>query len=228
MLRFDDVRLKQGDFELSLDWAVGPGFTAVVGPSGSGKSTLLAAIAGFLQPVSGDILWRDASLLSMPPARRPVGILFQDNNLFPHLTLFQNVGLGLAPQLRLSEPQSKQVENVLERVGLSGLMDSRPGEVSGGQQSRAALARALIQERPVVCLDEPFAALGPGQRQEMLALAAEMLAGRTVLLVTHDPQEARGFAEDAIFVDGGIAAAPTRFETLLDDPLPALARYLRR
>ena len=118
--------------------------------------------------------------------------------------------------------------DITDRAGMGDLADRKPGEVSGGQQSRAALARVLVQDRPVVCLDEPFSALGPGQREEMLTLVAKVLTGRTVLLVTHDPEEARSAAEMAIFVSDGRAEPPTPLAALLDTPPPALARYLRR
>lgn len=227
-LTFDDLRLRQGDFTLSADWQVGPGVTAVIGASGSGKSTLLAAVAGFLAPESGRVVIDGSDVTGLPPARRPVAMLYQDNNLFPHLTLAQNVGLGLVPRLRLTGEQQERVEAVLARVGLEGLTDRRPGAVSGGQQSRAALARVLVQDRPVVCLDEPFSALGPGQRAEMLGLVAETLSGRVVLMVTHDPEEARGLADRAVWVEDGVAAAPVPMEPLLDNPPEGLARYLGR
>lgn len=228
MLCFDGVTLRQGAFTLTADWDVPAGITTVIGPSGSGKSTLLSAVAGFLEPAEGCICLRGRSLTGLSPARRPVAMLFQDHNLFPHLTLAQNVGLGLAPRLRLTKGQSERVADVLARVGLQEAADRRPGEVSGGQQNRAALARALVQDRTVVCLDEPFSALGPGQRQDMLTLVAEVLADRVVLLVTHYPEEARGVAARGIFVEGGIAATPVPFDALMSDPPAALASYLRR
>lgn len=228
MLYFDNVTLTQGNFSLSADFEVNPGLTAVIGPSGAGKSTLLSAVAGFLVPQIGVLRWNSVDMAGHSPAQRPVAMLFQDHNLFPHLTLAQNVGLGLAPRLRLTPDQAKAVQSALGDVGLGDLADRKPGEVSGGQQSRAALARVLVQDRPVVCLDEPFSALGPGQREEMLTLVAKVLTGRTVLLVTHDPEEARSAAEMAIFVSDGRAEPPTPLAALLDTPPPALARYLRR
>ena len=227
-LRFDDVRLTQGEFTLAADWETGPGLTAVIGASGSGKSTLLAAVAGFLPVPEGRIEVDGRDIGGLPPARRPVAMLFQDNNLFPHLTLAQNVGLGLAPRLRLAAGNKSRVEDVLEQVGLGGLGGRRPGAVSGGQQSRAALARVLVQDRPVVLLDEPFSALGPGQRHEMLRLVKETLSGRVVLLVTHDPEETRDLAGKAVWIDEGVARPPSPLDALLDDPPEGLARYLGR
>ncbi len=227
-LRLEGLELRQDDFVLRADLGFAPGLTAVIGPSGGGKSTLLAAIGGFLDPAAGRITWDGADLAGLPPARRPVATLFQDHNLFPHLTVAENVGLALSPRLRLSGPERARVSEVLGRVGLDGLDTRRPAALSGGQQSRAALARVLLQDRPVVCLDEPFSALGPGQRADMLALAAEMLAGRTVILVSHDPDELRDVAAAAVIVDDGIARGPFETGALLADPPPDLARYLGR
>lgn len=229
MLTLEGVRLRQGDFVLSADLAVPDGtLVAVIGPSGGGKSTLLAAIAGFLDPDAGQILLNGRSLAGVAPAARGISMLFQDNNLFPHLSVAANVGLGLTTRSRLTEMERARVGGVLDRVGLSGLGARRPAELSGGQQSRAALARVLLEDRPLVLLDEPFAALGPGLRSEMAALVRETLSGpgRVVLMVTHEPRDALGVADRVIFVEGGRAAAPVATRALLEDPPPALQAYL--
>lgn len=229
MLQLEDVRIEQGDFSLSAGWAIGPAErVAVIGPSGAGKSTLLAAIAGFIAPASGRILWRGQDLAPLPPGERPLSILFQDQNLFPHLTVAQNLGLGLRPNLRLSPEERERVNDALARTGLAGLGGRRPAQLSGGQASRAALARALLRQRPLLLLDEPFAALGPALKAEMLDLVAEVAdeARSTVLLVTHEPEDARRFAELAVVVAGGIAAPPQPTGDILDDPPPALRDYL--
>ncbi len=226
MLQLDRVQIIQGDFHLAADFTIDePGITAVIGPSGAGKSTLLAAIGGFLAPDAGRILWNATDLTPLPPGQRPVTTLFQDNNLFPHLTVIQNVGLGLSPALRLSDRDRASIASVLDRVGLSGLADRKPAQLSGGQQSRVALARALARNRPVVLLDEPFSALGPGLRNEMLDLVAATLAG-TVLMVTHDPADALRIAPRAVFVANGTAHPPRDTKSLMDDPPPELQSYL--
>ncbi|MBD3624730.1 MAG: ATP-binding cassette domain-containing protein, partial [Rhodobacteraceae bacterium] len=119
-------------------------------------------------------------------------------------------------------------EDALRQVGLEGLGARRPGALSGGQQSRAALARVLLRDRPVLLLDEPFAALGPALRAEMLALVAKLRAehGMTLLMVTHAPQDARLIADSVIFVDGGRAQAPRPVAGVLDTPSPEVAAYL--
>ena len=229
MLQLERLQLRQTDFALDADWSLPKGSRlAVIGPSGAGKSSLLMAIAGFLAPVAGRILWEGRDITPLPPDARPVSILVQDHNLFPHLSLAQNLGLALSPRLRLDAGQHRRIEQVLDRLGLAGLAQRRPGDVSGGQQGRAALGRALVQARPLLLLDEPFAALGPALKADLLALVAGTAseAGATVLLVTHDPQDARRFADLTSVVAEGVATAPLPTLPLLADPTPALAEYL--
>ena len=229
MLRFDKVAARQGQHQLSADLAVGDtGSTAVIGPSGAGKSTLLSLIAGFLEPVAGRVTWQDDDLRHLPPGQRPVSSVFQDNNLIPHLDARRNVALGVAPNLRLSPDQAAAVDAVLARVGLQGKETRRPAALSGGEQGRVALARALVRDRPIVLLDEPFAALGPALKAEMLDLVRETLVqdGRTVLMVTHDPADARRVAAATILVADGRAHAPVDTAALFANPPPALAAYL--
>ncbi len=229
MLELDEVRIEQDGFRLAADLAVPRGVrVAVIGPSGAGKSTLLGAIAGFVALAGGRIMWDGRDIGPLAPGGRPVSILFQDQNLFPHLTLAQNVGLGLDPGLRLTGSDRAQVAEALARTGLSALADRRPGQVSGGEQGRAALARLLLRRRPLWLLDEPFSALGPALKAEMLDLCAGIAAetGATVLMVSHDPADARRFAPETILVAGGRAEPPKPTAALLDDPPPALADYL--
>jgi len=217
-----------GDFTLSADWSLPKGARAsVIGPSGAGKSTLLNAIAGFT-PHTG-VLWlggRDVS--AAPPAERGIAMLFQDGNLFPHLTLLQNVGLGIAARLRLSLDEETRARAALARTGLAGLEDRRPGDVSGGQQGRAALARVLVQNKALLLLDEPFAALGPALRDEMLDLTIDLATetGATLLMVTHAPGDVARIGGHAVFVDSGVAQAPQDAAALMDDPPEALRKYL--
>ncbi|MDQ1901416.1 thiamine ABC transporter ATP-binding protein [Paracoccus sp. WLY502] len=229
MLEFDGIRVTRGSFTLSADLSVPTGArVAVIGPSGSGKSTLLSLVGGFLAPDRGRIRVDGEDITALPPGQRPVSMLFQDQNLFPHLTVAQNVGLGLRPDLRLSDPQRARVTQVLEEVGLEGLEARRPANLSGGQQGRVALARVLLRARPVLLLDEPFAALGPALKAEMLALLARIAdgTGATVLMVTHDPEDARSFAPQTILVEGGVAHPPVPTGPLLDNPPPGLRAYL--
>ncbi len=229
MLQLDRLTLLQGSFSLTADWSAKAGARiAVMGPSGAGKSTLLAAIAGFLLPAEGAVRWHGKDLGPVPPGQRPVTILFQDQNLFPHLTVAQNLGLGLRPDLRLSRAEQDRVAEALEQTGLTGLGPRRPAQLSGGQASRAALARALLRARPILMLDEPFAALGPALRSEMLALVGDVAdaTGALVLMVTHDPRDARALGGLTSFVADGVAQPPVDTADLLDYPPPALRDYL--
>ena len=231
MLQLDRLTLTQGSFHLTADWSAAAGErVAIIGPSGSGKSTLLAGIAGFLAATGGAVRWKGQDLGALAPGDRPVTILFQDQNLFPHLTLAQNLGLGVRPDLRLSGPEWTSVSAALDRVGLPGLGDRRPAQLSGGQASRAALARALFRARPMLLLDEPFAALGPALRQDMLVLVRQVAdeTGALVLLVTHDPDDALALDGKTAFVTEGIVQPPVPTGQLFADPPRALADYLGR
>ena len=229
MLQLDRLTLTQGDFTLAADWSAKAGDRiALIGPSGAGKSTLLSAIAGFLPPSAGRILWQGADLAPLPPGQRPVTILFQDQNLFPHLTVAQNIAMGLRPDLRLDRSDWARVDAALDQTGLSDLGPRRPAQLSGGQASRAALARALLRARPILLLDEPFAALGPALRADMLALVREVSTETRalVLMVTHDPQDAVALDGLTSLIADGVAQPPWPTKALLADPPPALRDYL--
>ncbi len=228
MLALENMEIVQGAFRLEADFTLQPGqTTAIIGPSGGGKSTLLMAIAGFTGH-RGDVKWQGQSLNALPPAARPVSMLFQEHNLFPHLDIAQNVGLGLRPDLRLSAAERAAVEGALARVGLAGKGPALPRALSGGQRQRVALARALLRQKPLWLLDEPFAALGPGLRREMLALVEEIRAeqGATLLLVTHAPEDAKKIAAACVFVDAGRAEAPVKTERFFAQPSAGLKAYL--
>lgn len=229
MLTFDHLQISVGDFHISCQNAIlEPNIYAIIGPSGAGKSTVLSAIAGFITPTYGRILWDGSDITRSHPAHRPVGMVFQDNNVFPHLTVYRNLALALTHKSGLTRDQDAQIHAVLERVGLDGLGHRKPAQLSGGQQSRAALARVLLQGRPIMALDEPFAALGPALKAEMLDLVADLARerGTLVLMVTHDPTDARRIAPKAIMVADGHIHAAADTAQLLDNPPKALAQYL--
>ena len=222
-----DAAIERGAFRLTADLSVPPrARVAVMGPSGAGKSTLLEAIAGFV-PARGRMEW-DGAPLDGAPGARPVAMLFQEDNLFPHLTVARNVGLGIRPDGRLDRAERGRVADALARVGLDGLGGRHPAQLSGGQRGRAALARVLLMRRPLVLLDEPFAALGPALKAEMLTLVREVVdaLGGTLLMITHDPDDARAVADGVIVVAGGRAEPPRPTAALLADPPPTLRRYL--
>ena len=231
MLICENLSLHVNDFHIAAETlALPPDVYAVLGPSGAGKSTLLSAIAGFLKPASGRILWNNMDITHLSPAQRPIGILFQDNNLFPHLTIHRNLALALTHKARITSDQDRAIGQALDRVGLTDLAQRKPADLSGGQQSRAALARVLLQNRPILALDEPFSALGPALKSEMLELVREIAQdnGTLVLMVTHDPSDAKQIAPQSILVADHVIHAPQRTHTMFEHPPEALARYLGR
>lgn len=181
---------------------------AVLGPSGAGKSTLLNLIAGFLMPASGTMMIEGEDHTATPPSRRPVSMLFQENNLFSHLSVQQNIGLGLNPGLKLNALQREKMRHIAQQMGIDSLLERLPGELSGGQRQRVALARCLVREQPILLLDEPFSALDPALRQEMLTLVAEVCREKqlTLLMVSHSVEDAARIAPRSVVVaDGRIA-----------------------
>ncbi len=227
MLTLDRITFRREDFVLHADVSVeGQGIVAVIGPSGGGKSTLLSLIAGFELPDEGRVCWNNAEMTNLAPGERPVAVLFQDNNLFPHLDAATNVALGASPRARPPPAARGRAAEALSAVGLDGMGERMPGELSGGQQSRVALARALLTDRPLVLMDEAFSALGPALRLEMLTLVKSLLADKTVLMVTHDPDDARRVARQTMFVEDGRLRPAEDTGALFANPHDALARYL--
>ena len=229
MLKLEGCVIRNSDFTLHADVEIPAGArAAVIGPSGAGKSTLIEAIAGFRDVSEGRIAWDGSDMAGRDPGKRPVAMLFQDGNLFPHLTAAQNVALGIRPGGRLRAAEQDQVTSALERVGLADMGARKQASLSGGQQSRVALARVLVQRRAILLLDEPFAALGPALKIEMLDLVAALVAetGTTLLMVSHDPDDARRITDQALLVADWIVTRFGDTDALLDDPPPALRDYL--
>jgi thiamine transport system ATP-binding protein len=229
MLEMSGVAFRYEDMTMTFDLRVAAGeCVAIVGPSGAGKSTLLALIAGFERVDSGRIFIAGEDMAGQAPARRPVTSLFQEHNLFAHLSLADNVGLGLDPGLALSAAQRAAVAEALSQVGLSGLEARKPGQLSGGERQRAALARSLVRNKPLLLLDEPFAALGPAQRREMLDLVNSLARSRgfTVMFVSHQPEDARHAAGRTIFIETGRILADGPTAELFATPAGPLATYL--
>jgi molybdate transport system ATP-binding protein len=193
-----DLQIPLRTFDLELTLEVG-GTVALVGPSGAGKSTVLRAIAGLVRPVSGRIafgeeVWFDERTWRRPE-ERPVGMMFQNYALFPHLTVRQNVMFGA----------TTDIAPLLERFGLSRLADARPGSLSGGEQQRVALARALARKPRLLLLDEPLAALDAHTRSTVRSELREVLgaSGLPALVVTHDFEDAASLADlVGVVVDG--------------------------
>ncbi|ABN74404.1 thiamine ABC transporter ATP-binding protein [Actinobacillus pleuropneumoniae] len=178
---------------------------AIVGESGAGKSTLLNLIAGFEQPTSGQIWLNNFNHTATQVAERPVSMLFQDNNVFPHLTVEQNIGLALIPSLKLNSDQKAQVQQIAEQMGIADLLNRRADQLSGGQKQRVALARTLLRKQPILLLDEPFSALDPKRRNELQALVAEICRQQnlTLLMVTHQFEESKSLFDRILMIENG-------------------------
>ncbi|MBB4954927.1 thiamine transport system ATP-binding protein [Agrobacterium vitis] len=202
----DNITLTLGTVDFAFDGQIQPGkITAITGASGSGKSTLLNLIAGFELPTHGRVLINGQDAAALSPGERPVSLVFQDHNLFAHLDLATNIGLGIHPSLRLTMADQASIAQALQRVGLAGFEKRKPASLSGGEKQRAAFARALVRQKPVLLLDEPFAALDPGLRASMaeLLLALHRETANTVLIVTHDPRDVERLADEVIVIDHG-------------------------
>jgi thiamine transport system ATP-binding protein len=226
----DAVAFRYEDMRMQFDLHVEDGeCLAVIGPSGAGKSTLLALVAGFESADSGRIRIGEQDVTRQHPSVRPVTMLFQDHNLFAHLDVAANVGLGIHPGLKLAAADRERVDAALEQVGLAGFAQRLPSQLSGGERQRVALARSLVRDRPVLLLDEPFAALGPALRREMLDLVRALQAARklTVLLVSHQPEDALYAATRTAFVFQGRVLQVGATRDLLDGAAGAeLRAYL--
>ena len=189
---FDHQRLFD---DIEFDLASG-NWTCLLGSSGSGKTTLLRLIAG----LETGARFEGQVTFDTDSGFQQVAYMAQSDLLFPWLTVRQNVMLG--PSLRQQTAQAGKVEELIERVGLLAHQDKKPHQLSGGMRQRAALARTLMEDTPVVLLDEPFAALDARTRSEMQELTYQALEGKTVLLVTHDPAEAIRLGHHLFIVQG--------------------------
>ncbi|WP_369789011.1 thiamine ABC transporter ATP-binding protein ThiQ [Rouxiella sp. WC2420] len=198
---------------------------AILGPSGAGKSTLLSLIAGFLSPGLGTIELNQQDHTHSPPAKRPVSMLFQENNLFSHLSVRQNMGLGLHPGLKLDADQKQKLTELAQQVGLKECLDRLPSQLSGGQRQRVALARCLLRSQPILLLDEPFSALDPALRSEMLALLDSVCQQQqlTLLMVSHNLDDAARIAERTLLVVDGRVFYDGPTQALTDGSAPEAA-----
>ncbi|MCV3767291.1 ATP-binding cassette domain-containing protein [Rhizobium sp. TRM95796] len=208
-LKIDDLGISFGarNFRYRLH-IEGPGVVAVTGPSGAGKSTLFHLLAGFETPERGRIVLNGVDVTHLPPGRRPLTYVFQEHNLFAHLSLFDNVALGISPALRLDAAARAEVSAAFEAVGLAGFERRKPADLSGGEKQRAAFARALLRKRPLLLLDEPFASLDERLRREMgdLVRSMQRSAAMIVMMITHDRSEIMTIADRVVGIDHGAIA----------------------
>lgn len=194
---------------VTLDVPTGS-LTALVGPSGCGKSTLLATVAGLIEADAGDVELDDAPLHGVPAERRPVSLVFQKPLLFPHLSVEANVGFGLRMAGVARAERRERVQAMLEEVRLGDLGARRVGELSGGQEQRVSLARALVLRPSLLLLDEPFSQLDAGLRAEMRTLVRRLHDAYrlTTVFVTHDQAEAVEVGDAiTLLIDGQVAGS---------------------
>ena len=204
-IRLDRLAYSYPEMRLCFDETVPGGeVTAVMGPSGSGKSTLLDLVAGFRQPESGRVVIAGQDVTRLPPDRRPVSMIFQENNLFAHLDVGRNVGLGISPSLRLTAANHRAVAAALERTGLAGKEKRLPRELSGGERQRVALARALVTTPRCVLADEPTGNLDRRNANAVFDLMLDLnrVVGTALVIVTHDPDLAAKTDRILHLVDG--------------------------
>ncbi|TXH78336.1 MAG: ATP-binding cassette domain-containing protein [Thiothrix sp.] len=199
MLVIQNLLLRRGSWQRRYALQIeSSAIVTIQGRSGAGKSALLAAIAGFESVAAGDIQWQGQSLLPLAIEQRPVSMLFQEHNLFEHLSIAQNLKLGL----NFSSEAARQVaiQTAADRLEISAYLSKMPSELSGGQRQRAALLRTLLRPEPIILLDEPFAELDAYTR-ELAALwvrETAKAAHKTVLLVTHQDEDVERLADQKL------------------------------
>jgi molybdate transport system ATP-binding protein len=212
-----DIALRQGAFTLNARFtAPGDGITVLFGPSGSGKSTLLSALVGLKRPDQGSIALGDRKLDNIAPHRRGIGLVFQDARLFPHLTARQNLFYAQrrAPRATVS------LGDAAEFFDLSAILDRPVGNLSGGEKSRVALARALLSAPEFLLLDEPFAALdGPRRRSFIKVLLKMHKTWRLpMMVVTHNIDDAAALASHLVALKDGAVVASGEFRAASRSP----------
>lgn len=193
---------------------------ALLGPSGCGKTTLVQAIAGHIRPTAGRVRLRGVDVTDEPPESRQVGVVFQQSTLFPHMTVEENVAYGLEPAELEGGQERERVAEYLELVDLADQQDAHPAALSGGQQRRAELARALAPEPDVLVLDEPLSALDRALRAQLREEIARIQRGTgvTTLFVTHDQEDAMALADRMVVMSDGQVAGVGPPRTLYQSP----------
>lgn len=216
MLQVQDLHVTIEDTRIlsDVDLGVSDGeIVGILGPSGSGKSTLLRAVAGIVEPTSGDIYWDGENITHVPTHKRRFGLMFQGYALFPHLTVGENVAFGL------DKGADGQVDEALAWVGMDGFSERTVDDLSGGEKQRVALARTLAPRPRLVMLDEPLGALDRNLRSRLVTETRALLKDReaTAVVVTHDAEEADAICDRlALLREGKIVQAGTLSELVAD------------
>ena len=199
-------QIKNGGFSVQCDFSLKTGnHLSLFGPSGSGKSSVLLGLAGFLPIMNGDLIYNAQSISNMEPKDRPFDLLFQENNLFPHLTVSKNILLGLGAKAKMDSQNSNTVNKILDLVGLYKEKDRLPQNISGGQRSRAAIARSLIRKKPILLLDEPFAALDVMtiRMLQNIIINLQSINGISIVLCDHQARDLLNCVDTAAIISNG-------------------------
>lgn len=229
-LRLDDVSARPGGVAVldHVDLTVDAGTTTtLVGPSGAGKTTLLRVVAGLEAAATGSVHVGDRDLTPTPVHRRRIGVVFQEPRLLPHRTVIDNVAFGLEAAGTGRDERRARAAALLEAVGLAAVADTGVTSLSGGEQQRVNLARALAVDPPVLLLDEPLAAVDAERREELRTLVADLTADRTTLHVTHDLAEAAELGDRVAVLLGGRVVQHGPPREVLDHPADVdVARFV--
>ena len=207
MLILDKLTCSFGSFDTNFNLEIcKTGIVGVVGRSGSGKSTLLNLIAGFIEPQSGKIIYKNSILNGLDPSQRDLSILFQNFNNFDHLSIFQNIILGIDPQMRKTSHNLKIVKDILKKLSIKIHMDTQLNLLSGGEQQRVSIARCLIRKKSLLLLDEPFNSLDPSLRNNLYKDVVSMTKktpNQLTLISSHLIEELKKVTNSFVFLDKG-------------------------
>ena len=206
MLKVKQLKYKfyKTTFEFNFD-LTDNNIVGVIGKSGSGKSTLFNLLAGFLKPNNGSIFFNDNNITYLKPPERNISILFQDHNNFNHLTIFENIILGIDPDMKQNQNNFKIVKNIMKKVSLSIDLNKKVSDLSGGEQQRVSIARSLLRKKSLFLLDEPFNSLDPGLRKTLYEDVKKMsLNNRLITLISsHLIEELKNVTDKFLFVNKG-------------------------
>ncbi len=205
-IELKNVELPYGEYKIKFDIKFNTNsFTVLLGKSGAGKSSLLNVIGGFVLPKKGDLLIDEENMNEVLPADRGVTILFQSNNLFQHLSVFDNIALGIKTDLNLEKQDQNFLFSVMNDLEISDLSTKKPSEISEGEQQRVGLARCLVQKKPILLLDEPFSNLDPPLRKKLYKLVFNHTRKNniTTIMASHFPLEVKDYADEIIFLEKG-------------------------
>ena len=206
MIKLENISLKLDNFRTKFTVEIKKGeWVGIIGQSGAGKSTFLNLIAGFAQPEVGSLLINNIEMGDLPASERSISSLFQDNNLFPHLSVYQNIAIAIKPNLKLHDNEKKKIFEIIEYLNLSSKIHSSIGTLSGGERQRVALGRVMSSDKKILLLDEPFSQLDPNLRIEMLELIKKIREKKniTIIMAIHTPAEAIDFVSRFLLIKEG-------------------------